>query len=108
MNVDVGIWGKLSRIVVLLLFMAGVLGVVIWYVPVIKHNEALRKSILNLSTQIKQEEELGRQLDLSIKSLRHDPKTVERVAREKLGFAKPGETMIRFEEPAASVTNGLR
>lgn len=105
MNVDVGIWGKLSRVVVLLLFVAGVLGVVIWYLPVIKHNEALRKSILNLNTQIKQEEELGRQIDLSTKSLRNDPKTVERVAREKLGFVKPGETMIRFEAPTLPATN---
>ncbi len=27
---------------------------------------------------------------------------VERLAREKLGYAKPGEVVIRFQEPTAS------
>ena len=31
--------------------------------------------------------------------MRNDPETVERYAREKLGLAKAGETVIRFEEP---------
>jgi cell division protein FtsB len=30
-----------------------------------------------------------------------DPKAVERLAREKLGFAKAGETVIRFEDAGA-------
>ena len=38
----------------------------------------------------------------AINALQKDPKTVERLARERLGYAKPGETVIRFE---ASVTN---
>ncbi|HIE69770.1 MAG TPA: septum formation initiator family protein, partial [Planctomycetes bacterium] len=35
----------------------------------------------------------------AIEALRNDPQTVERFAREKLGLAKPGETVIRFEKP---------
>lgn len=99
MNVDVGIWSRLSRLVLFLLFVAGVLGVMIWYLPVIRHNEGYRKEILQLNMQIKQEEERARRLELSIKALYSDPKTVERVAREKLGYAKPGETVIRFDPP---------
>jgi cell division protein FtsB len=34
--------------------------------------------------------------------LRNDPKTVERLMREKLGYAKPDETVVRFEP---TVTN---
>jgi cell division protein FtsB len=34
--------------------------------------------------------------------LRNDPKTVERLTREKLGYARPDETVIRFE---TNVTN---
>jgi cell division protein FtsB len=37
-------------------------------------------------------------------ALQHDPKAVERLARERLGYAKPGETVIRFEAP---ITNGV-
>lgn len=102
MNVDVGIWPKLSRIVVVLLVLAVVVGVVVWYLPVIKHNEAFRKEILHLNAEIKQQEDLSRQLDSATKALKNDPKTLERVAREKLGYVKPGETMIRFEEPSTN------
>jgi len=35
--------------------------------------------------------------------LRNDPKTIERLMREKLGYARPDETVVRFEPPA---TNG--
>ena len=41
----------------------------------------------------------GKQLRTAIDALRYDPKAVERLAREKFGYAKPGETVIRFEEP---------
>jgi cell division protein FtsB len=102
MNVDVGIWPKLSKLVLFTIFVAIILAVVIWYLPVIKHNEAMRKEILHLETQIQREEELGKQLENSIKALRNDPKTVERAAREKLSYIKPGDTMIRFEAPATN------
>ena len=104
MNVDVGVWPKLTRIVGVLIFLVAAVGVGLWYLPVILHNEALRKENLRLNAQIKQQEELARHLDSSIKALKYDPKTVERVAREKLGYVKPGETMIRFKE---SATNNL-
>jgi cell division protein FtsB len=30
-----------------------------------------------------------------------DPRTVERLARERLSYAKPGEDVILFQSPAA-------
>jgi len=52
-----------------------------------------------LDEQIQKQEETGKQLRNAIEALSHDPKTVERLAREKFGYAKPGETVVRFEEP---------
>jgi cell division protein FtsB len=101
MNVDVGIWGKLNRLVMALLLVAVVVGVAIWYLPVIKNNEAMRKEILDLTAQVRQEEEIARRLEARIKALKNDPKALERVVREKLGYVKPGETMIRFIDPPA-------
>src|SRR5437867_10258504 len=98
MHVDLGIWDKLTRLVIFLLFLAGILGLAAWYLPLIKHNERMRKQILQLDTQIQKEEETGKQLWSSINSLRHDPKAIERLARERWGYAKPGESVIRFEE----------
>ncbi|HWY78542.1 MAG TPA: septum formation initiator family protein [Verrucomicrobiae bacterium] len=103
MKVDLGIWSKLTGAVIFLLLLAGIGLVVVWYLPQIRQNEHMRAEILRLDTQIQQEEEAARKLKASIDALHHDPKTVERLAREKLGYAKPGETVIRFEEP---VTNG--
>ena len=101
MNVDLGIWGKLTRAIVILLALAAVLGVVVWYLPLIRQNERVRKRDLELETQIKQEEKIQEQLKASVKAL-EDPRTVERLARERLGYARTGETVIRFEAPATN------
>ena len=102
MKVDLGIWDKLTRLVAFLLFVAGVLGVAVWYLPLIKQNERMRRQILRLDTQIQKEEENNKQLRGSIEALRRDPKAVERLARVQLGVAKPGETVIRFETPTTN------
>src|SRR5512133_1700928 len=104
MNVNLGIWDKLSRLVIFLLFVAGLLAVAIWYLPLIKQNQRYRERILALDTQIQKEEEIGKQLKSSIEALKHNPKALERVARETFGYAKPGETVIYFEAP---VTNSF-
>lgn len=98
MKADGGIWDTLSKVVVLLIVIAALLGVAVWYLPVIKQNERMRQENLKLEAQIKQEEENARQLKAAIDAQRTDPKAVERLAREKLGYAKPGETVIRFQE----------
>src|SRR5690606_17871684 len=33
-----------------------------------------------------------------LRRLRHDPEYVDRVIRQRLGYAKPGELVFRFEE----------
>ena len=104
MKVDLSIWDKLTRVVIFLLFVAGILLVAIWYLPLIKQNERMRKEILRKDTLIQKEEETVKQLTTSINALRRDPKAVERLARERLGYAKTGEIVIRFEAP---LTNNL-
>jgi cell division protein FtsB len=102
MNVDLGIWAKLTRVVIFLLFLAGILGVAVWYLPLIERNQNTRKEILRLDKEIQRGEEHKRQLRAAIDSLQRDPKAVERLARERLGYAKPGETVIRFETPSTN------
>ncbi len=102
MNVDLGLWDKLSRLVLFLLFLAGLLAVAVWYLPLIRHNERFRKEILRLDAKIQQEEQTARTLRSAMEALRHDPKAVERLAREQLNYAKPGETVIHFETPTTN------
>jgi cell division protein FtsB len=106
MNVNLGIWNTLSRVVIFLLFVAGLLAVFFWYLPLIQQNERYRKQIFELDAQIQEQEKQARQLRASIDAVQNDPRTLERLAREKLGWARTNETVIRFE--AAPVHNAQR
>jgi cell division protein FtsB len=96
-NVDLGIWSKLTKVVVGLLLLAGVMFVGQWYLPVIKENERMRRQIMIFQDQIQKEAARSRELQAQLDALEHDPKTVERLTREKLGYARPDETVVRFE-----------
>ena len=98
-KVDLGIWDKLAKAVVFLLIIAALLAVTVWYLPLIKQNERMRAEILRLEGEVTKEKKIAMRRKVNIEALRNDPETVERYAREKLGLAKPGETVIRFEEP---------
>ncbi|MEN9576964.1 MAG: Septum formation initiator [Verrucomicrobiota bacterium] len=100
-SVDLGIWDKLTRAVLLLLVVAVAGGIVFLCIPLIQQNERMRQRNLELETQIQREEDNARALKATLDAQRSDPKAVERLAREKLGYAKPGEVVIRFQEPAA-------
>ena len=97
MKVDLGIWSHLTRLIITLLVLAGLLAVGVWYLPLIQRNERMRKQIFQLQTEIREESARARSLRAAIEALQTDPKAVERLARETLGYAKPGETVIRFE-----------
>jgi len=103
-NVNLGIWSKLTRIVVGLVVVAVVLLIGMCYLPVIQENARMQAQILKLQARIQAEEQKSRELQSQIDALRNDPKTVERLTREKLGFARPDETVIRFE----SATNAAQ
>src|SRR5689334_1789818 len=98
MHVNVGIWDKLTRLVLFLLFIAGLLAIFFWYLPLIQQNERYRKEILRLDTAYAEQERIAKQLRTQIDSVQNDPRTLERLAREKLGLARPNETIIHFEQ----------
>jgi cell division protein FtsB len=103
-KVDLGIWSKLTKVVVGLVVLAVLLLIGMCYLPVIRENERMRRQIMIFQDQIKKEESRSKELQAQVNALLHDPKTVERLTREKLGYAKPDETVVRFE-PA--VTNAV-
>ena len=101
-NVDLGIWSKLTKMVVGLVVLAVLLLMGMCYLPLIQQNERMRREILRLDVQLQNEEAKSKQLKAEIDALRNDPKTVERLMREKLGYAKPDETVVRFEPSATN------
>ncbi len=97
MKVDLGIWSKLTQAVVALVVAAILIFIILAYQQPIQENERMRREILRLDTELQQQEAVSRKLRADIDALRNDPATVERLVREELGYAKPDETVIRFE-----------
>jgi cell division protein FtsB len=99
MNVNLGIWDKLAKFVLFLIFVAALTWVFFWYLPLIQKNQNYRKRLLSLEAEILEQEKLARQIRANMDALRNDPKTVERLARESLGLARTNEMVVHFEAP---------
>jgi cell division protein FtsB len=97
MKVNIGIWDKLSKVVIFLLFLTGLMGVFFWYLPLIKQNQKFREKIMEMDQLIVHQEMTNRSLRASIFAVQNDPLTIERMARERLGYSRPGEIVIKFE-----------
>jgi len=100
-KVDLGIWTWLTQAVVALIAIAALLLIMMAYLPEIRKNQNMRKELDRLETDLAQQKQVSDQLQMQLSALRNDPKTVERLAREKLGYAKPDETVVRFETNGA-------
>jgi cell division protein FtsB len=102
MSAGQSIWDKLFRLVLALLVMASLMGIFLWYRPVIEQNQELRRKKLDLEGKIDIEIENAKKLDAQFRAMQ-SPTTIERLARERLSYAKPGENVIHFD-PAPGTT----
>src|SRR5208282_1545849 len=75
MKVGQSIWDQLFRLVLVSMVVAGVLGTVLWYQPVIEENQRMRENKLALDRKIEQETEAARKLDLELRALQN-PATI--------------------------------
>jgi cell division protein FtsB len=96
-NVNLGIWSKLTNVVLALVVLAILLLIGMCYLPVIQENARMEGQINKLQDQLQTEDQKSKELQSEIDALQNDPKTVERLTREKLGYARPDETVIYFE-----------
>lgn len=106
MNVPT-IWDHLTRFVLLLIFVAVVLLVIVSYLPLIRQNKAMREELFRVEQKIREAEEINRQKKAVVEALQSDPLAVERLARERLGLAKPGEIVVHFEPAVTNVSYRL-
>lgn len=103
MNVSESIWDKLTRVIIALLVFAAALAIAVWYAPVVQENQRMREEKFALDQKIEQETKTARSLDIQLHSFENpalEKTLVERLARERLSYAKPGEFVIHFDEPA--------
>jgi cell division protein FtsB len=57
-----------------------------------------QKELESLQQQIRQLQQENEELDQQIKALRSDPKAIERMAREQMRMARPGEIIYTLPE----------
>ena len=96
------IWDLLTKFVLFLLFVAAGVGIFFWYLPLIQQNQRMRKDIAVLETEIRAEEKIRKSLRAQTEAVMNDPRTVERLARERLVYARTNETIFVFDAPKQS------
>lgn len=98
---------KFTKGVILLVILAVV---VTLFIPLFRESQGLRERKYDLEQQIKLLEAENKRLQEEATALSRDPKAVERVAREKMGWAKPNEKVYRFEpvKPNAASNDSSR
>ena len=90
------VWKFIQR-VCLIAIVALVVGIVLrLFLPMLDRQEELRAREAALRQDIQKEAEQLRMLKLKQQKLQEDPRFIEKIAREDLGYAKPGETVFRF------------
>ncbi len=66
------------------------------YIPLIQNQTELGRQIEQVQREIEEKEQANELLWLQVQAVKNDPETIERLARENLRLARPGETVIRF------------
>ena len=103
MKVDLGIWEKLTRVIIGLLITATLVAITLRYLPGIRANEMQRRQILLLQAEhdllIARSNTLRSQIDVFL-----SPRAVERLARVFLNRARSNELVIRIEPPVTNTS----
>ena len=97
------IWSVIYRFACTTLAILLVLAIARVFMPKIRQARELQRHEQQLVQEIEIDKELVQLLKTKSEKLKNDPRFLERVAREELGLAKPGETVFKFiDEPATN------
>lgn len=94
MNIWLTIY-RAATTVFIALFVIGLLGL---FLPQIRENRAKQREVARLEEENRVRDEMIQRLKMQQEHFETDPRFVERIAREELGKAKPGEIIFRFTE----------
>lgn len=97
LEVDFGVWGTIRKIALVVLGIGMFAGMVLWYIPALRQNQRLQREIEIKREALKRQQQQQQDYMEQITALKTDPEAVERAVREKLGLAKPNETLYHFE-----------
>ena len=105
-RVDLGVFGWLNRLLILLIIAAacGVVG--LKYVPLIRANVKLVHKEQELKDSVAAKRTQSARLAQRLRQLRENPRVIEREARAQLGLARPDEMVLWITARAPKGTNG--
>ena len=92
------IWLIIYRVSCVVLIAILIIGIINIFLPKIHQNTAKQNKIMVMEEENRATEDMIKQLRKKQEQFVSDPKYVERIAREKLGKAKQGETIFRFND----------
>jgi cell division protein FtsB len=92
------IWVFIYRFSWSLLAVMGLVAVIGSFYPPTRQFYDLRRKKVRIEEEIRAQEEVLRDLQRKQELLLRDPRFVERIAREDLGLARPGETVFKFQD----------
>ncbi len=97
------IWAFIYRFACIALGVLLVAGLITLFYPKFRQHREMQREAQRLEDEIRFDREMVQHLKTKQEKLQNDPRFLERVAREELGLAKPGETVFKFiEEPATN------
>lgn len=94
------IWSILIRASWTALILIGLFALAGIFYPKYQQHRDIQAREMQLREDVRMEEEMLRHLKTKQERLRTDPRFVEKIAREELGLAKPGETVFKFLDDA--------
>ena len=94
MNVWVLIY-RTGWMVLAILFVVAVISI---FAPQVRQYRELQHKDAQAQRDAQLEEEMLRHLKEQQERLKTDPRFVERIAREEIGLAKPGEIVVKFSD----------
>jgi cell division protein FtsB len=96
------IWVFLYRFAWSVLGLLLLFGLAAAFYPKVRQYHELQARHEKMEEEVRLEEELVKHLRDKQERLLSDPRFVEKIAREELGLAKPGETVFKFSDDPAT------
>lgn len=76
--------------------------------PVYRDYQKKQQELAEVNAQLNDRKEERTELSSEVSGLARSPEAVEKVAREKFGLVKEGETVFRYDPPARGDSGGQK
>ena len=96
-EVELGFFGWMNRVLVVLIVLAVLAGIGMSYLPLIQQNQRYQERVQRKQADVERLDAEIKRLDTEIRLLKTDSRFLERKIRE-LGYAKADEWVVTFKD----------